>query len=319
MKHLLEFDKFRFFPQPVEQIHDIIETLCLKHYESYNNRKGKFANYNTTEHLKYEDIKDYITDDELFEEFPVEEIILNFGVNKLKGEGRQGYASAYYPFDMEEDFKSETIDSNSGLDLNQAIKIVLDIKMTMDFEAQSYDVEKFKEYIKFNIAHELTHAYQDYQQYILKDKENANIYNVMFNVFRTYDIKELTHVNAFYWLLYKLSGQELNADISAFSKTMLPDTIDEICTEAKNFNPTIVYKNIMWECKEFGIKNLDEEFGNKFVAIYRISCIEINKDPKELLPKVLTLAGKGLLDVLKFWYPYIKKQTEKLERKIKKI
>lgn len=132
MKKFLTFiNEVGHYPTPIKQIYDIIETFCINELTKYINKKGKFYNYNIKE--------------------------------------KQSYLSSYQPitnkYNYKDEISSQLKTSFSKL-VKKAISLHIKIGLKIQKDIKSIDPELFRDYIKFNLTHELTHAYQDYQQKI---------------------------------------------------------------------------------------------------------------------------------------------------------
>lgn len=317
-KYLTFINEIGHYPTPIQQIYNIIEEFCFDQLERYINSKGKFYNHNITEKFDWYDIKDKLIDLESFKKFPVEEINIKFSINVRKDTDKQGYSSAYQPLNKyDKDVISSRLKPSQSKLVKKAISLVVEIGLEIQKDVESIEIETFENFIESNLTHELTHAYQDYQEKI-KNIRFTNVWDTMgqlanerwYSVIDSYSIKE------FIWLIYKTSYPELNADIAAGIKKF-SNVNAEIIEKIENFNPEISYEKAISELKEenYDIKDVEKNFGKNFIDIYLHACKLEKVEPD---PKVLKLKDKDMKYIFQYWDKIFKRRLQYIKKKLKK-
>jgi hypothetical protein len=299
---------------PIKQIFDIILDFCQQQYDIYINRRGRFHNFNTVENITWCKIKPKIRNWDYFRQFPVENIRIKFGINLIKNlTRRQGYSSVYYDLNIDHEFGSKIINDPQSKLVDKSISLSIDIGLQIERDADYIDVNLFREYIKSNLHHEITHAYQDYNQNI-KGIRLINTWNHIFNSIDDLPIAKKSHSFCnFLWIIYKISYPEMNADIAAYIATGDSD-IHETINELRKFNPEKTSNEMLKDLNDPSFINIEKEFGLFFTNLYKEACqsygIKTNK-------KIMRLRSHDLLYVLKFWDKIFKKRLDYIQRKIR--
>lgn len=305
------------YPTPIKQIYDIIEEFCFDELNKYLKSKGKFYNHNITKNFDWYDIKDKLVDMEQFKKFPVEEIIIKFSINVKKDSPKQSYSSGYQPlYKYNKDVVTSRLKPAQSKLVKKAIVLVIEIGLQINKYAKSIEPELFSTYIKANLTHELTHAYQDYQQNIKKVKF-TNAWDTMYQLSNTnwISVAETVKLNNFIWLIYKTSLPELNADIAAGINQWNKD-IEELISIINDYDPEEYYNQIITELEEekFDIEDVEKNFGINFTNMYLTACKQEKIEPD---PKVLKLKDKDMKYILNYWNKIFKKRLEYIKNKLK--
>jgi len=302
------------YPTPIKQIYYIIEQYCYEKLEAYLDRKGKFANYSDIEHFTWKEIEERIIDDEMFKKFPVEEMYIKFSIVLDKYSiTKQSYTSSYYTYKTDM-VKSKLIQSKSKL-VKKAINLVIDIGLIINPNAKSIKPEIFEDYISSNLHHELTHAYQEYQQ--KQNKVNfTNVWDTMNQMAPVMweTIRLSQPLIDLFWLIYKTSYPELNADIATATQKW-DNIMDDILDTLQLFDPEEYYKMVQRDLidAEYDVDEITKNFGKNFIKLYRAACKEERVKPN---PKVLKLENKDMKYVFEYWNKIFQKRFEYIKKKL---
>jgi hypothetical protein len=328
MKHVKNYGIFinekMGFPEPIKEYSNIIYEKCLFHLNNYLGKKGKFFNKNVTITIDYNEIKN-IVPLESFKKFPVEKIIVDFKINLKKNiVDKLSYDSHFNKYTTDkENFSTQShwIESRHGV-VDMTIVLRIEIELLIKQDSNSVDIEKSKEYIKENIVHELTHAYE---YNLNRNITNISILSELFDDFKTSKLSENSEMLLFFfYLIYFINKTEINANVSSHSHikslTKLKNTpLWQSMKYLLLFNPKYIESMVVKELKknydDNSIKYFTRNFGKYFLSLYKSLCDEYKVSPDR---EILSLENKNMLEVFKYWDLKFKEKHEYIKRKLYK-
>ena len=316
------------FPDVIEPYYEVIYDKIKKLLEGYYNRKGKLANYKTSEEITYDEIRQFV-DDETFRKFPIEKIRLDFYIKIVKDVEKISYDATYFGQSYRRNPEGETfyIDSDSGL-VEKALDIKMEfaIKIPRNIEIiKSTDIDKI---MLDNITHELFHAYDEFNKKKKKLSWGGTWGDIRETILKDVKLKKMMKSDTIYnflWWLYTIEDEEVRANIASLGLMKFDTLLDlKKSTVWKDYAGTEfdaeseaedAKKELKKECgdeAEYYYDNFGKILIQKYKEFTRNSRIERDN-------KILSLEDKNLLEVFKFFEAKIHEVCDMVKRKISKL
>ena len=317
---------------------DIIYRECEQRLDQYLSRTGKFANYTDDIIIKWENIKDDISDKD-FIYFPLEKLKIKFSIKHTPnsiydkpphGDSNTSFSGLAAIISGHRD-SSKWIKSESNI-VEKSLLAKINIELLIG-PKNSVNMDKMKNDLKSTITHELFHMF-DYSR---NKKISPPIEQVMNSNTLNYGVElgdeivipwgKLPFMEDIFHYLYTLSDTEIHAVISQYKNTKKDLRFYEL--------PKLDIEIVLNETKKWFLQNYTEKayddyfknFGNEFYHFHELIIKEFfipaSRQEKEIwaLPKDVykKIKGKNLKEGFELLTDIINKRYDHLRRKVDKI
>lgn len=243
--------------------------------------------------------------------FPLDEIIVKFRVVAVKSESAQNRSGWY----MRNYDKYKLRKTGKG-----KVNVIIECKVILPYDGLEFDREKATRDIAQIMNHELTHAYNDYKDpNFMRGYRAAMIHSEA----ERYDfLRDSRGMQLFLRLIYALSDDEIRAKLGEAPEYA---SLEELGRTAayndaimgREFDADEYFELISAELADHKFSEyITNNFGEFFVELYK----KVSRARRYAVdPKILALKkGAGLLEVLRFFEPYLRSQGEILWRRLVK-
>lgn len=285
-----------------------------------------------TDIVKYNSLRTYIKDKNLYSDFPVVgfEIVLNF--KKVKSQKIELSVGGYSQYFGNKNWKnySKIVKPIKNTSVGLIIQIGIDISVNYKFDYKNETSSNLlRDDIESTVYHELNHSYEHYKRVIKKSKYIKPISDRSFNTSITYSANNSWKFNKELWefwnknfLKYLYIGEfhELNAniqEITFYIKKYPNKRLDEFliyknADEMEKFDSEKFYNEIVSKSSDFTANKLK----NMWISVYEK---QIEKQKSKPIIPISTLKNMDGLEFIKFWGKKINMNGKYIKRKIGKI